>query len=834
MSLNDSQASVDDDAELLLLENLLSNPDEDISGNENDKPVVTKPNKNVPCLIEDHTFAEAFSYEIDLPDSTIRKAAVISKSNIDDVDSSDDEEVKNFLERKYNEYGSDINKKLKQKKAAVHESKVAHEVNNAIKSNTQDNVLLDIHLKNIHNPIKRQAHLSTSFTKTPLPQAKTKEVKSDFAPQNPVFTDPVFGLRMINPLVSSALLVERMSDRKAVNFSNIAFHTQRGDLSKDWVIAGVLVNKSPIRTSKNGSLYSIWRISDLRGEIKMVSLFLFKGAHKDLWKTAQGMCIAVLNPTIFEKRTENNDVACLSIDSSQKVMILGQSKDLGTCKARKRNNEQCTSVVNLSENDYCIFHMKQEFNKMSRRSELQSPNAGRGLNELRNKVLGKSEVFYGGQSYFAVPAKRSAKLISKDMKRMSSLSEYAVSPLASSINHTPKPKNTNVPYANKVGPVSKMAGNIEATSKQRLKDLERLKILQAEAATALTNRTNVLVEEPEKSTIEKAKPETYSSSTKCSINNLSSSKSMSTKVETENGNNSSSPSTSFKKASSIETKDSNTSSISSQNSTASSVAFSSLSKLVPDKFKNSEFSFTSNSLQLSRENFGDIEVNISNRQSELRKQKAISLLKKCPIQKSNPNSTRGSTEGKRRAIDELNDKFCNVAKRQKLEEEQRNQDRKSRIQRIMDATSSHTNLIENRQQQEQEKYFNKLEKKEALEEKMLNTFKMPCKAVICQKCKYTAFSAAERCKEEKHPLKIVDAEKRFFQCKDCGNRTTTVFKLPKTSCSNCKGSHWLRTAMIRERKICDGSEGLSIRGDEECFIGSLAGRTNLNLLVPDE
>nr|AAL29025.1 LD44370p [Drosophila melanogaster] len=160
--------------------------------------------------------------------------------------------------------------------------------------------------------------------------------------------------------------------------------------------------------------------------------------------------------------------------------------------------------------------------------------------------------------------------------------------------------------------------------------------------------------------------------------------------------------------------------------------------------------------------------------------------------------------------------------------------RKSRIEKIMAATSSHTNLVEMREREAQEEYFNKLERKEAMEEKMLTTYKMPCKAVICQVCKYTAFSASDRCKEQKHPLKVVDAEKRFFQCKDCGNRTTTVFKLPKQSCKNCKGSRWQRTAMIREKKILTGRETLSVRGDEETFMGCLAGSANLNLLVPDE
>lgn len=132
----------------------------------------------------------------------------------------------------------------------------------------------------------------------------------------------------------------------------------------------------------------------------------------------------------------------------------------------------------------------------------------------------------------------------------------------------------------------------------------------------------------------------------------------------------------------------------------------------------------------------------------------------------------------------------------------------------------------------QDKYFETLEKKEAMEEKMLNTTKVACKAVICLTCKYVALSAADRCKEERHPLKVKDAEKRFFRCKDCGNRTISLQRLPKLACKNCQSSRWERTSMMADKNV--PIMPLSIRGHEETFIGSINGSANLNLLVPDE
>lgn len=142
-----------------------------------------------------------------------------------------------------------------------------------------------------------------------------------------------------------------------------------------------------------------------------------------LFYCPQGMVVAILNPGVLDSKQDKSDEACLSVDNAQKFMILGQSKDLGTCRSRKKNGDMCHAIVNLGVCEYCVYHVKQEYSKMSGRSELQSATAGRGLDALRNKVLGKSEVFYGGQSFLAVPAKKNPKLLAQDRKRLQMLSE---------------------------------------------------------------------------------------------------------------------------------------------------------------------------------------------------------------------------------------------------------------------------------------------------------------------------------------------------------------------------------------------------------------------------
>lgn len=228
--------------------------------------------------------------------------------------------------------------------------------------------------------------------------------------------------------------------------------------------------------------------------------------------------------------------------------------------------------------------------------------------------------------------------------------------------------------------------------------------------------------------------------------------------------------------------------------------------------------------------FTSLSFSIGKSSNDLAKAKAAAILQKNPLEKSNPNFIKYRGSAKKRAHSEISAPadVDSAEKKQKLADEVE-KFKNDRIKQLLQARSSHSDLIEAHENNVQDQYFNKLEKKEAMEEKMLNTTKMECKAVICLQCKYKSFSAAQRCKDEKHKLKVVDAEKRFFECEDCGNRTITLFLIPQTTCSNCEGSRWKRTGMIRDKSALK-AQPLSIRGDEETFIGNVV-NANINLCV---
>lgn len=649
-----------------------------------------------------------------------------------DTDSSDDEERMNGLERKYDIYGSQVKQILDLQQHEQINKKLDFEIR---LRTTNDRVKLGNNYSECIPELE-----SSSITKTPSKPPLQCAPESKPTPKDDVYTDPVFGIRIVKPLVSSSGLLDRINGRSPITMSQVKRHVENGDLSNDWVIGGVVVRKSSSKKSQKGSQFMIWTLSDLKNDMKTVSVFLFGKAYKELWKIALGTVVAILNPNALDRSENSADQACLSVESPDRCMILGQSKDLGICKSKKKSGEPCTAFVNLNECAHCIYHVKQEYQKFSKRQELQSKTMGKGLVDIQNKVFGKNTLIYGGKAYSALNTGKNKQVVKNDQNRLMALSDYY------------KAEGDQL-MTNKSPMGAGHIKNVETlhrTSTVKSTDRELLNKLTGHASAASSN-TGVTL--------------------------------------------------------------------------AQKVASS--SKLGLDK-------------SFGLKGSGTINLNISYGQiaAERAKANAINVIKKTGgLSKVDPNNTKGTEAGKKRAIEKLNNSGNeeNNSKKIKVNEEVKKLQpmMSDRFRKILEASSAHKNLIEQYEDDEQEKYFNKLEKKESMEEKMLNTFKLACKAVRCAKCKYTAFSAAQRCKDERHPLKVLDTFKRFFKCGNCGNRTVSLELIPLTSCSNCKSSKWEKAPMLREKKV-NLSDGLSIRGEEETFIGGQvnAGK-NINLLVPD-
>lgn len=155
---------------------------------------------------------------------------------------------------------------------------------------------------------------------------------------------------------------------------------------------------------------------------------------------------------------------------------------------------------------------------------------------------------------------------------------------------------------------------------------------------------------------------------------------------------------------------------------------------------------------------------------------------------------------------------------------------KERMERIRNAKSINQRLVEAHEDEETERVLDRLEKKEAMEEKMLNTTELETKAVTCKRCGYTAFSQSDLCKSKGHHVKVIKTKKRFFECTSCRNRTVCLDRYPGRACTKCGESGWARCGMARERRgpLTD-AEKLSIRGVERKFVDSSVAAAHLNL-----
>lgn len=697
-----------------LLEDLLAN----------DEPEETNPSIKETKLIESElSFLEK---ETNIP-VTNESRHLIKNTTIhnEEIDSSDDEDKRDFENQRYSSSGREIKNILKSN---------ASETNSSYSKTTQNTLgsFKKNHSKELScspDPIKKESH--------------------------DVYCDPIFGLRMINPVVSSAALKERMTGRTPVTVSRIKTHLNTGDLQNDWVIAGVVIHKSAPRSSQKGNQYCIWKVSDLGDGIKTISLFLFGEAYKSFWKTNTGTVIGVLNPGVLDNKDENLNEAALSVDNAQRLMILGISKDMGICKSRKKNGDPCTAVVNLYKCEYCVYHVQQEYNKCARRSDLVG-NTGRGvssLNALKNKVLGKGETIYGGQSFTAIPARRNLKMEAKDKARLELL-------------RNSKSAGIIVQPSKNSPDINRKTTLVELTSKQAKKDAERLAKLRG-SMPSIEKRFTGNVVAPSSPIISNSIPVPIASP-KAKLHLSLDPKSTVMAIPQLGGG------------------------------------------------------FAGGTIDLSEP--------ITKKRADIAKINAIKWIQRNgAIKKTNPNKVRTTVDEKiergTKRQREVNEDTEQAAKKKNI--------LSSKFKEIMAASSKHTDLIEKSDEQEKEKYFNKLEIKEKMEEKMLTTFSVDCKAVKCLICKYTAFSASDMCKEQKHPLRVTDAVKRFYKCGDCKNRTVTLDRLPSHSCKNCQSSNWIRTAMMDERRTEVPGSSLSIRGGEEKFIGSIVKNGSLDLLVPE-
>uniref|UniRef100_A0A673YA91 Protein MCM10 homolog n=1 Tax=Salmo trutta TaxID=8032 RepID=A0A673YA91_SALTR len=590
------------------------------------------------------------------------------------------------------------------------------------------------------------------------------------------------------PRVSSTEMDRKMADRKLIRLSQLPERLAREKLEEcDWVTFAVLVNKATPQSNSSGKTFSIWKLSDLHDLEVYVSLFLFGEVHKEHWKTEPGTVMGILNPNPM-KAKDGYDGVSLSVDHHQKVLLMGEAQDYGTCKAAKKNGDPCSQIVNLYECQYCQYHVKAQYKKMSaQRAELQSSFSGKAAGKVKGRGnslkerLCQTGFHYGGMSSPACAAALGLRLVlflnvfdcfsamksnevsgcSDDFKDLLSMPTPGALQLK---RHLTKPPGSKGSVGAGVQSIS--ASDLLKQQKQQQKQL-------------LENRRR-RAEEIQQRVLQNSGRAGVPGASPPSRGTLLSPKSASEvpkATQSPTAPHTPTLGRGFNEGDDILFFDHT------PPPPPASHSLSALAALKKLRVKGAGLAKEDpNAVKRKRNSSTDITTRV---------QKNL----------SSPDGEQPGAKEEEPA--------------QKKRREQMDYVQSEEFKKILNAKSRHGAELQAAEYQQQESYFDPLVKKEAMEDKMRNIREQKCRAVSCKKCKYTYFKPADRCVEEKHELQWHDATKRFFKC-PCGQRAIALDRLPHKHCSNCGLFKWERDGMLKEKsgpKIA--GELLQPRGDEQ-------------------
>ncbi|XP_045866714.1 protein MCM10 homolog [Meles meles] len=633
--------------------------------------------------------------------------------------------------------------------------------------------------------------------------------------QTVVSMEAFSGLRLRRPRVSSTEMNKKMVGRKLIRLSQLKEKMASEQLEEvDWVTFGVILKKITPQSSNSGKTFSIWRLNDLRDLTRCVSLFLFGEVHKELWKTEQGTVIGLLNANPMKPKDGSEEV-CLSIDHPQKVLIMGEALDLGTCKAKKKNGQPCTQTVNLNDCEYCQYHIQAQYKKLSaRRADLQSTFSGgripkkfgaRKGTSLRERLC-QDGFYYGGISSASYAASMAAAVAPKK-KIQTTLTDLVVKGADLIIQETQQ----------KLGIHQKSLSCSEEF--RELMDLPTFGARNLKQHLAKTRLPGVMGG---------SKPAFQSVSASALLKQQKQHMLEMRKKRSEEIQKRFLQSSSGVKSPAVPSSSQGAPSQSLQMGAVLPILEGTPATQMPKLGRG--ISEGDDVLFFDESPPPRPKLSAS---AEAKKLAAITKLraKGQILTKTDPNSIKKKQKDPQDVL-EVKERVEKNTFSPQAEDELEPARKKRReqlaymeseeFQKILKAKSKHTGILKEAEAELQERYFEPLVKKEQMEEKMRSIREVKCRVVTCKTCAYTHFKPLETCVSEQHDYHWHDGLKRFFKC-PCGNRSISLDRLPKKHCSNCGLFKWERDGMLKEKtgpKI--GGETLLPRGEEHAkFLNSL-------------
>uniref|UniRef100_A0A4W3J4D2 Protein MCM10 homolog n=1 Tax=Callorhinchus milii TaxID=7868 RepID=A0A4W3J4D2_CALMI len=627
-------------------------------------------------------------------------------------------------------------------------------------------------------PLKSSNKTNTTVPKLPTTTKDRERPGPSGIVGQDIAVDRFSGLRIRNPLVSSTEMERKMQSRKMIRLSQLRSKLATENLeATDWVTFGVVCKKTTPQSSSNGKTFSIWRLTDLCSSSLNLSLFLFGNVHKEHWKTETGTVIGLLNANPMKPK-EGSEEVCLSVDHPQKILVMGEAMDMGCCRARKKNGEPCTQIVNLRECGYCEYHVKAQYKKLSaKRPDLQSsfsghgPRSGRGKPGNLKERLCHQGFHYGGVS----SASYAASVTAAGPKRsvQTTLSNMVVRGADMIVKETRQRLANGKSATSFTGEFEELMEAPSFGARNLKKHLSKSSlpgssILSISASDLLKQQRRKILETRKKRTEELQKSFMQSAGGA---------------VDRGSGTGTPSPLASPRVGAGFPKE---------QTVTATSQA----PRLGRGFAEGDDILFFESSLPSAAKSSG---------RTDSKKIAAVSKLREkgTVLAKEDPNCVKRKlcdlSGAAAKVAERVEQNFfsCLVSGGEPEPEEPSLKKRRERLeylesqefQQILNARSRHIGAVQEAEIEIQEQYFEPL-------------------------CKYTHFKPLETCVAENHDYHWHDALKRFFKC-PCGNRVISLSRLPSKSCRKCGLFKWERDGMMKERKGPKiGGELLLPRGEE--------------------
>ncbi|KAF3917766.1 hypothetical protein ABW20_dc0102566 [Dactylellina cionopaga] len=250
------------------------------------------------------------------------------------------------------------------------------------------------------DPITASSTTTSSFsgpTTDPDAEAKATTEAADLG----AGFDSFSGLHLSRRTVTHTQLARQLHEKEIFPLPRLlkTIHSpdyEPPDVAGDWVVMGIVSSKSePRDVAREGAgKYLVIQLTDLKWEI---DVFFFGSAFQKYYRVAVGTVLAVLNPNIMKPRNQDSGKFSLTLsDNNDTLLEIGTARDLGGCKARKRDGKECGTWVDKRRTEFCDFHVEQTVTK-TRNSRMEvntmgklfsPPKKGQAVRPKRNFLRG--------------------------------------------------------------------------------------------------------------------------------------------------------------------------------------------------------------------------------------------------------------------------------------------------------------------------------------------------------------------------------------------------------------------------------------------------------------